>query len=113
MSHVKMKCNWHKDPRVTGLSWSARGVWATALSWCSEQLTDGRVSTAAAGFLGLPESDLRELTSAGLMLSDEYGWTMEGYLDGNPSRSQVSSRKAAERARGRTRRAAALREGGE
>ncbi|MFP3986933.1 hypothetical protein U9R90_05400 [Streptomyces sp. E11-3] len=74
----------------------------SALCWCAENLTDGRISdrelTLVAHIRGL-KATAKQLEDAGVWDRNDGGWVIHDFLDYNPSREQVLAerKKNAER----------------
>jgi len=74
----------------------ARALWVSSLSWCSDQLTDGRVPAHVITVLGGTRRDAGDLVRAGLWEEAPDGWQFHDWADYQPSRAQVlAERKAA------------------
>ena len=86
-----LRASWWRHRDVMPLSRAAAGVYALALSYCADDLTDGHVSrhmavkTLAGGKVGL----CKELVDAALWAETETGYVIDGYLDHNPSKAQL------------------------
>lgn len=91
MSWAKLDDGFFDNPKVMELSWGARGVWVTSLSWCARKLTDGRISTKATRLLEFPQEFIRELVATGLWepANDGNGWVLHDYLEYNMTREKV------------------------
>jgi hypothetical protein len=90
----------HPKPRKAGAE--AMGLWALALSYCADHLTDGRIDRGAvwglAINLGVPlrrvegwsEKTIERLVLAGLWKAEPDGaWRFHDWHDHQPSRAQV------------------------
>lgn len=77
----------------------ARALWVTALSWCSDQLTDGDVPLVVLPMLGGRPADARDLVTAGLWEVTDRGWMFHDWADYQPTRASVLAerRSGAER----------------
>jgi hypothetical protein len=87
-------------PKAIVAGAEAIGVWARALSWSAQQLTDGWIPDEMIPLLahdapGAPD----RLSTAGLWEISEGGFRIHDYLDYNPSRSEVLAKREAERER--------------
>jgi len=88
--------------KVALLSDRAFRLHVSAICWCAENLTDGRISDRelplVAHIRGI-KATARQLQDAGLWDRLEDGWEIHDYLDYNPSREQVliERKKNAER----------------
>jgi hypothetical protein len=89
-------------PKWLAVPPAARGLWVTAGSWCSSQLTDGFVPRGALALLCGRPRDAAELVKVGLWDEVDGGWQFHAWFEFQPSRSQV------EAARGIARRRSAL-----
>jgi hypothetical protein len=95
------------NPKVWRAGKAATGLYAMALSWCGEQLTDGFIGEAAMRML-LDDGErplVDGLLGAGLIVTTEGGYLIPDYLEFNPSREQVRAQHAAHRDRQRRYRA--------
>lgn len=101
-------CNDKINGRIPGkrkgkaLSWAARGVLMTVISWCADRKSDGKISERAArDVLRLPESLIDELISFGCFVPapDIQGWMVHDYLEWNDSREEIEARAEAHRRR--------------
>lgn len=95
------------SPKWLTTSPRARALWVTALSWCMDQLTDGRVPAHVMPILGGTRKDVAELVRVGFWhpaghecehercpRADD-GWVFHDWLDFQPSREQVLADRAA------------------
>lgn len=88
--------------KVALLSDRAFRLHVSAICWCAENLTDGRVAerelALVAKIRGL-KNTAKELEAAGVWDRTDDGWLIHDYLDYNPSRAQVLAdrKKNAER----------------
>lgn len=112
MTWGKVSDDLHSHPKWTGASVNAKALWATALSYCSGYLTDGKVSaddhlpTLAVETFGLVPSSLRkaraaadELVARGLWKSTDTGWKFHDWKDNNPLASQVRQKRKKDKRR--------------
>jgi hypothetical protein len=97
MTWAKLDDGFFDNPKVMETSFAARGVWATALSWCARKLTDGKISAKAARLLEFPPELITELVVAGLWepAADGNGWVLHDYLEYNPNREKVQALREA------------------
>jgi hypothetical protein len=65
-----------------------------AISWCNDQLTDGRVPTGAVRLLGGDSAEADELVRVRLWERDGKGYRVHDFLDFNKSRDQVAADRA-------------------
>jgi len=78
-------------PKIAGLSDRAFRAHVLGLLYCAHQVSDGFVPTALA-----PKGrTLHELTTAGLWTATRRGFTIHDWLDWNPSRAEVDSKRHA------------------
>lgn len=76
-----------KDPQ-------ALADWIMAISFCSDKLTDGRLTEDDMLFnLGFDEESIGRLVGLGLLDQDDDGWTIHGYLDLQNSKADVEKSK--------------------
>lgn len=76
-----------KDPQ-------ALADWIMAISFCSDKLTDGRLTEDDMLFnLGFDEESIDRLVDLGLLDQDNDGWTIHGYLDLQNSKADVEKSK--------------------
>lgn len=86
----------------------ARALWATALSWCMDQLTDGFVPIGMLTALDGTRAEANALVRAGLWEDVDGGWLFHDWLEYQPSRETVlADRKAAAERQRRAREKAA------
>lgn len=90
-----------KDPQ-------ALADWIMAISFCSDKLTDGRLTEDDMLFnLGFDEESIDRLVDLGLLDQDDDGWTIHGYLDLQNSKATVEkSKEDARQRKARSRRKA-------
>jgi hypothetical protein len=118
MTWVKLADNWNRHRKMVRLSRDARLLWVDGITYSCEQLTDGFIPDEAlplitTGLSGLRKNNvIRELSSAGLwerveagsepspgQVAAESGWSLHDFLDWNPSRTEVLTRRRLESAR--------------
>lgn len=76
-----------KDPQ-------ALADWIMAISFCSDKLTDGRLTEDDMLFnLGFDEESIDRLVDLGLLDQDDDGWTIHGYLNLQNSKADVEKSK--------------------
>lgn len=71
-----------------------------AISWCNDQLTDGRVTMTTVRMLGGDPSEAEELVRVGLWDRDGNAFRVHDFLDFNKSREQVEQERAQRSAAG-------------
>jgi hypothetical protein len=102
MPWVKLDDRFPSHRKIALLSDRAFRLHISALCWCSENLTDGRISdrelTLVAHIRGLKATAM-QLEDAGVWDRTDDGWVIHDFLDYNPSREQVIAerKKNAER----------------
>lgn len=102
MPWVKLDDRFPSHRKVALLADRAFRLHVSAICWCSENLTDGRIADRelplVAKVRGL-KATAQQLVDAGLWDRIEGGWEIHDYLDYNPSRAQVLAerKKNAER----------------
>lgn len=102
MTWVKLDDRFPSHRKIALLSDRAFRLHVSAICWCAENLTDGRISerelTFVAKVRGL-KATAKELEGAGVWDRVDGGWAIHDYLDYNPSREQVHAerKKNAER----------------
>lgn len=82
----------------------AIGLWATAGSWCSQQLTDGFVPKHVLPVLGGTARLAQKLVSVGLWEEVDDGWHFHDWSDYQPTKAAVEAERSAARERMRSRR---------
>ena len=82
-------------PKVIALPAAELALWVRAGSWCSQQLTDGRVPTGTLRMLGGRTRDADGLVKAGLWVVDVDGWRFHDWARYQLTREQVEQRRAA------------------
>jgi hypothetical protein len=87
---------WHSHPKVIDVSLAARGLWATAGSWCGQHLTDGAVPTKMLKAWGGTPKLVDELVRAGLWKVSEAGYQFHDWSALNPLRADVLKSRAAD-----------------
>lgn len=102
MTWFKIDDKFWSSPQRLGASFAAVGAWATAGSYCSDQLTDGIVSKNAQKMLGIRPKLAKELVEIGLWIAHENGdFEFKNYLEFNPSKAEVEERRERLREAGR------------
>lgn len=105
MTWFKVDDSFYSHPKVLALRASRNGkgaiaLWTLAGSWCSQQLTEGRVPRHVVAMLGASRADAETLVAAGLWVRDgDVGYAFHDWLSRNPSRASVEAKrgKTAER----------------
>lgn len=102
MPWVKLDDRFPSHRKIALLSDRAFRLHISAICWCAENLTDGRISdrelALVAKIRGV-KATAQQLADAGVWDRTEDGWEIHDYLDYNPSREQVLAerKKNAER----------------
>jgi hypothetical protein len=102
MPWVKLDDRFPSHRKIALLSDRAFRLHISAICWCAENLTDGRITdrelTLVAHVRGL-KATAKQLEDAGVWDRADDGWVIHDYLDYNPSREQVQAerKKNAER----------------
>jgi hypothetical protein len=95
---VKLDDKLHSHPKRWEVSNAALGLHLLALSYCGDQLTDGRVPGRWAS-QQQDRQEISELCSAGFWTVDGESFVIHDFLEYNPSREQVLAEREAARAR--------------
>lgn len=91
----KIGDTWWRHPKVRAAAPASRALWAMALSYASDSLTDGYIPREVLPLLDATEADAVDLVRVGLFDQvigpDEtvWGWNLHDYADCNPSRVEV------------------------
>lgn len=105
MPWVRFDDNYPDHPKVSELSDAAFRLHVSAICYSSRYLTDGFVSRGQLRRIATTDDlagVLDELVAAGLFEPADGGFWIHDYLDYNPSRDAVESRRASDRQRKRT-----------
>lgn len=105
MPWVKLTDDWYDDPKIAALDDGGVALWVIGLTWCARNLTDGHIPARVARKL-TDDGDraVDQLVTARLWSSTEAGFLVENYLEYQPSRDEVLSKRDAERKRSQRRR---------
>ncbi len=102
MPWVKLDDRFPSHRKVALLSDRAFRLHISAICWCSENLTDGRISDRelplVAHIRGL-KATAKQLEDAGVWDRTDDGWEIHDFLDYNPSREQVLAERKKNAAR--------------
>lgn len=100
--YAALRASLWSHPDVMPMSRAAVGVWALALSYCADKLTDGFVTEyVAVTMLAHGSRKLcTELVAAGFWSEVPGGYNVTGYLEHNASRSQLDEMADRKRAAG-------------
>ncbi|MGO4974586.1 hypothetical protein [Bifidobacterium boum] len=99
MAWMRVDDKLHSHPKRHQAGLRAMGVWVIAGSWCADHLTDGHVPAGMLPALGARPADARTLVQAGLWDEVEGGWQFHDWVQINPSRADIESRRESERQR--------------
>lgn len=95
---VKLDDKLHSHPKRWQVSNAALGLHLLALSYCGDQLTDGRVPGRWAS-QQQDRQEISELCSAGFWSVDGDAFEIHDFLEYNPSREQVLAERESARER--------------
>jgi hypothetical protein len=103
MPWVRLDDNFPIHRKVAGLTDTEFRLHVSAICWCARNLTDGVVTRRdlphiAAG-IPSPARPAAVLVQRGLWHRTERGWTINGYLDYQPSREKVEAEREGKRIR--------------
>jgi hypothetical protein len=88
MPHAALDLRFHSNPKVLRAGNAAIGLYARALSYCADHLTDGVVPKAWAEANGSP-AERKKLTEARLWVEDGDAYFIPDYLEHNFSKERV------------------------
>lgn len=91
----------HSHPKALATSLAARGLWVTAGSWASDNLTDGVIPRHVLASLGSTPTLENELVAAGLWKKHRKGYVFHDWAKCNPTSKQVLELRAKRAAAGR------------
>ena len=83
------------NPKWLATPPAARGLWVTALSYCSLQMTGGFVLAAILPMLGGTTADADALVSSGLWERDGDNYLIHDYHEWNPTKEEVEAKRSA------------------
>lgn len=96
MSYVLLDDGFHSNPKIVRAGLAAAGLYARALSYCGDYLTDGHIAEewlmGAAGKDGLKV--VNELLRHTLIVRENGGFHIPDYLDYQLSKDQVLAKRA-------------------
>lgn len=96
MPWVKLDDRFPSHRKVALLSDRAFRLHVSAICWCAENLTDGRIAErelALVAHVRNPKATAKQLEEAGVWDRTDGGWAIHDYLDYNPSREQVQAER--------------------
>ena len=105
MVWAKVDDRLHSSAKWRAASKGARALWATALSWCADQETDGIVPSHMLAALDGTRGEARSLESVGLWEASGDGWAFKNWREYQPTREQLDEKRRIERERIATARA--------
>lgn len=94
MAWAKLDDGFWSNPKVEEAGNEAAGAYARMLSYCGQHLTDGHVKQAAAKYI-TRRPILTRLVELGFLERNGEGWIIPDYLEFNPSREEVESKRKA------------------
>jgi hypothetical protein len=97
---VKLDDKFHSNAKVYAVGNEGAGLYARALSYCADHLTDGFVPSAWVQSIA-NDKVAEKLTAARLWRPVDGGFFIDGYLELNPSKSEQQAKRAAKREAGR------------
>lgn len=99
MSWVYLDDKFHSNPKVIAMGNAAAGLYARALSYCGDHLTDGYIPEGWAKTAGT-RAQRERLLSLGAWVTVDGGYQIPDYLTLNPSKEKVEAKRAARAAAG-------------
>lgn len=102
MAYAQLDEHFDEHPKFEDLDLEHFGLMACALAYCNRLLTDGFISTRAVRGFGKSGKGLRvatKLVEKGIWTAAEGGFNYVGFLDHNPSRQEVLSKREEARKR--------------
>lgn len=94
MPWFKVDDSLYSHPKFRQVGMAARGLWLTAATWSANHLTDGFVPDHMIDWLGGTRSQRQKLIKAGLWDEVPGGCQFHDWSDWQPTREQVSDRRA-------------------
>ena len=98
MSWAKLDDKFWSNPKVEAIGNEAAGAYARMLSYCGDQLTDGRLTAGAARYIAKPKT-IDKLAEFGFIVARGDDWFIPTYLDYNRSKAQVLAKREADKRR--------------
>jgi hypothetical protein len=90
---VRLDSGYFENPKVMVAGRDGRALHIASICWSGSQLTDGHVPEAAAAPLlskaGVRRGAVEAVVEAGLWVPNGDGWDICGYLERNPSATDV------------------------
>ena len=109
---IKLHDNFWENPKVIAAGEEAALLYVQGLSYCSRNLTDGAILTAALRYLTARKDArtlARILVCEGLWLETPTGWQVHDYLNHQRSRAQIEAEREKARLRAQGRRSTEVR----
>ncbi len=100
MSWVKLDDKFWANEKVQKIGNEAAGAFARMLSYCGDQLTNGRVTAETARYIARPKV-IDQLAEFGFIVARGEDWTIPDYLEFNPTRDEVVAMRKARSEAGR------------
>lgn len=98
MSWTKLDDKFWSNPKVEAIGNEAAGAYARMLSYCGDQLTDGKLTGPAARYIAKPKT-IDRLAEYGFIKPYGEGWVIPDYLEYNRSKAQVEAKREADKKR--------------
>lgn len=98
MSWAKLDDKFWSNPKVEMVGNEAAGAYARMLSYCGDQLTDGKLTDGAARYIAKAKV-IDRLAEFGFIVQNGSGWVIPDYLDYNRSKAQVLAKREADKKR--------------
>jgi hypothetical protein len=95
---AKLDDKFWSNPKVEAVGNEAAGAFARMLSYCGDQLTDGRISEGAARFIARPKT-IERLVEFGFIAPNGSGYVIPDFLEYNKSKAKILETRAADRKR--------------
>jgi hypothetical protein len=102
--HAQIACAMPRELARKGIGWQARAVYAEAVLYCRENLTDGVISRGELPFwmadmpVKLRSRYLIDMVTLGALLPHDEGWRFPDHVwrKWNPTKAQVDEKRAEE-----------------
>lgn len=101
MTWGKVDDKLHSSVKWRRASRTARGLWTTALSWCSDQENGGQVPADMLRHLDGTKADAASLVRVGLWETTNDGYVFHDWDDHNPDAATVKATRAAKSSGGK------------
>lgn len=94
MPFAALDDQFHSNPKIIAAGLDGAGLYARALSYCADYLTDGFVPGPwARSVAGRQRRAIDRLVNAGLWVTADGGFRVPDYLDYNPSKADIVKRR--------------------